>query len=106
MGPAKLHELDDLFVERNMLLQVALGMASLCGRFEALLAEHGAGPPAAAAEPGGPGVDDHPLLDLLLGLRSFSARLLGHLEAARAAVPAAPAETPGPAPPPRESLLA
>jgi len=37
----RVHDLDDAFAERNMFLQVSLGLISLCLRFEELVAANG-----------------------------------------------------------------
>jgi hypothetical protein len=94
-----IHELGERFAERNLFLQVALGLVALSKRFDALVVEHAF---AAAGDPlawEGDDGRDEPVLLFLLGLASFSHRAMGHLdEARRSARPGAPAAD---APPPR-----
>jgi hypothetical protein len=81
-----IHEHRNQFDERNLFLQVTLGLISLSRRFDALLLACGpADPPATAA------ADQRDrFLDLVLGVAAFSRRAMRHIEAA------AQSRTPGP----------
>ncbi len=107
----RVHDLGDAFAERNMFLQVGLGLISLCLGFEELVAAQGGllRPDAAdGAEEGhrlaaqettpvlrlqGPerplagGGPAGPVLDFVLGVAAFSQRLLRHAEEASATPP-------------------
>ena len=90
-----LHKLDDEFDDRNLFLQVALGLVSACAQFDSLVALHGS-VAAASALPAAARSPDDPVLDALLGLVALSQCLMAHLNAARSA---APAEAPAAAAP-------
>lgn len=83
-----IHELGDRFAERNLFLQVTLGMVSLSQRFDALLVEHGFASGAEEPLSSQPGErPDEPVLLFLLGLASFSGRAMQHLDGARRSAP-------------------
>ncbi|HYC22483.1 MAG TPA: hypothetical protein VEI94_07265 [Candidatus Bathyarchaeia archaeon] len=83
-----IHELGERFAERNLFLQVALGMVSLSQRFDALLVEHGFASRAGESLASHPDErPDEPVLLFLLGLASFSGRAMQHLDGARRSAP-------------------
>ena len=75
-----LHEIDDEFDERNLLLQMTLGLVSVGDRLAELLAEEAApdtGPQDTSSVP-----DEDPLADAVLGLLSFRSTLQRQLASA------------------------
>jgi hypothetical protein len=84
------------FDERNLLLQLALGLIAAAKRLDAILAQHGR---SSAAEKRAAAPGDEVLVDFLLGVIAFRNRVMGHLESSRTPVKPrapAPAKTPFP----------
>jgi hypothetical protein len=71
-----LHEVREVFDNRNMFLQVAMGLVSSSLGFERLLREQASFAPAPSAH------EDDPALDFVLGLVAFTQRILAHAEIA------------------------
>lgn len=79
-----LHEHRDEFDERNLFLQLALGLGSASRRLDDLLARYGKGAGTTAGHDG-----DEALLHVVLGLIAFRDRVIGALAAARRPPPPA-----------------
>ncbi|MGI9591763.1 MAG: hypothetical protein ACR2P8_10380 [Myxococcota bacterium] len=91
-----LHEQADEFHQRNLLLQLTLGLVALGDRLEDLLDDHA--PPSAAAKRPGASPEEAALIDFTLGLLALHRALRAQLEAAcPAAAPEAPAQSSRPA---------
>ncbi|MBI4516546.1 MAG: hypothetical protein HY699_12110 [Deltaproteobacteria bacterium] len=90
MAPA-LHKLGDEFDDRNMFLQVALGLVSFCRQLDCLADDYGRPSAGAAA-----GAEPAPVVDAALGLIALSRQVMTHLSAARSATQS-PEEPPKPA---------
>lgn len=94
MSRPVIHKVGDEFADRNMFLQVTLGLVSVCHRFAGLVLD--AGPSSVPST-----VDEHsdPGLDFVLGIAAFSSHAVRHLAALcePSDLPPAslPAETPG-----------
>lgn len=80
-----LHEHRDEFEERNLFLQLALGLGSASRRLDDLLARYGKPPSEPAREDAG----DTAILHFVLGLISFRDRVMSALAAARRPPPPA-----------------
>jgi hypothetical protein len=78
-----LHRHRDEFADRNLFLQLSLGLVASSQRLDALLARHGKGPGVGAAEDRA----GEEILHFVLGLISFRDRVMGHLQQARQAPP-------------------
>jgi hypothetical protein len=82
----------DEFDERNLVLQLALGLVSACRRLDLVLERHGRG---GAAPPAPPQPGDATLVEFVLGLIAFRDRAMGVLASARRPKPSAvPPERP------------
>lgn len=83
MSTPTLHRLGNSYDDRNLFLQVALGIISLGRRFKRLLADCGTLPPEPhlAGQDGTDSPDE--FLYILLGLVSCSEHLMRHLPATR-----------------------
>jgi len=91
MGNPTLFELETDFEDRNMFLQVTLGLLSLCVRYEKLVAEYGL--PAEEDSRGGTAGDA--VLDFLVGLAAFSQHVLSTLRQVDRTEGAAPQDAKG-----------
>ena len=82
-----LHKVDDEFDDRNMFLQVTLGLISVCAQCDRLMGRYGfAAAPDANLVAATPAED--PVLNSLLGLVALSQRIMARLDTVRAAAPA------------------
>ncbi len=81
--PPLLHRHRDEFADRNLFLQLGLGLVASSHRLDALLSRHGKGPGDTAPKDRA----EEELIHFVLGLISFRDRVMGHLSRARRGPP-------------------
>jgi hypothetical protein len=107
MSTPTIHELGNSFDERNVCLNVALGMISVLRRFKKVLRDHGSPDERRNDVDEGQSVrEENLLLYGVLGLISFSTSMMSHLEATKTEASGLRANGTQARPPHRETRLA